>query len=101
MLRLTPEMQTCAAEALDRLVAEIDALVDGLSSHELEVIRRFLVAVADVGERQATRLTADADAAAHASLAFPLARAVGVARQRQDCGTSASTGAKAVRPRGT
>ena len=72
VLRLTPGIQECAAKAWTRLVAEIDALVDDLSSPEVEVVRRFLEAVADAAERHATRLAADAHAAAHDSLAVPL-----------------------------
>jgi DNA-binding MarR family transcriptional regulator len=72
VLRLTPGIQGCAAEAWAGLVAEIDALVDDLSSREVAVVRRFLEAVADAAERHATRLAADADAVAHDSLAVPL-----------------------------
>ena len=72
VLRLTPGIQECVGEAWTQLVAEIDALVDDLSSPEVEVVRRFLEAVADAAERHATRLAADAHAAAHDSLAVPL-----------------------------
>ena len=72
VLRLTPGIQECAAEAWAPLVAEIDSLVDDLSPPEVEMIRRFLEAVADAAQRHATRLAADADAVAHDSLAVPL-----------------------------
>ena len=54
------------------LVAEIDALVHDMSSKETDVVRAFLEAVADAAERHATRVAADADAAAHDALAVPL-----------------------------
>jgi hypothetical protein len=54
------------------LVAEIDALVHDMSSKETDVVRAFLEAVADAADRHATRLAADADAAAHDALAVPL-----------------------------
>ena len=54
------------------LVAEIDALVDDMSSKETDVVRAFLEAVADAADRHATRVAADADAAAHDALAVPL-----------------------------
>jgi hypothetical protein len=72
VLRLTPEIQTWAADAWAPLVAEIDALVDDMSSKEAEVLRSFLEAVADAADRHATRVAADADAAAHDALAVPL-----------------------------
>ena len=72
VLRLTPEIQTWAADAWAPLVAEIDALVDDLSPKEAEVVRSFLEAVADAADRHATRVAADADAIAHDSLAVPL-----------------------------
>ncbi len=72
LVRLTPEIQTWAADAWAPLVAEIDALVDDMSSKEAEVVRSFLDAVADAADRHATRVAADADASARDSLAVPL-----------------------------
>ena len=72
VLRLTPEIQAWAADAWAPLVAAIDALVDDMSSKEAEVVRSFLEAVADAADRHATRVAADADAAAHDALAVPL-----------------------------
>ena len=53
-------------------MAEIDALVNDMSSTEAEVARRFLEAVADAADRHGARLAADADASARDSLAVPL-----------------------------
>jgi DNA-binding MarR family transcriptional regulator len=72
VLRLTPEIQSWAADAWAPLVAEIDAFVVDMSSKEAEVVRRFLEAVADAADRHATRVAADADASARNSLAVPL-----------------------------
>jgi hypothetical protein len=72
VLRLTPEIQRWAADAWAPLVAEIDALVNDMSSKEAERVRSFLEAVADAADRHATRVAADADASARDSLAVPL-----------------------------
>jgi DNA-binding MarR family transcriptional regulator len=71
VLRLTPEIQTWAADAWAPLVAEIDALVNDMSSKEAEGVRSFLEAVADAADRHATRVAAHADASARDSLAVP------------------------------
>jgi DNA-binding MarR family transcriptional regulator len=72
VLRLTPDIQTWAAETCAPLVAEIDTLVQELSLNAAEAVRRFLESVADAAERHANRLAADADATAHDALAVPL-----------------------------
>jgi DNA-binding MarR family transcriptional regulator len=72
VLRLTPEIQTWAADAWAPLVADIDALVHDMSSKEAKVVRAFLEAVANAADRHATRVAADADASARDSLAVPL-----------------------------
>jgi DNA-binding MarR family transcriptional regulator len=72
VLRLTPEIQTWAADARAPLVAEIDSLVHELSKSEAQVVQHFLEGVADAAERHANRLAVDADATAHHALAVPL-----------------------------
>jgi DNA-binding MarR family transcriptional regulator len=72
MVSLTPEIQRAAADAWAPLVDEIDSLVQGLSAHEAEAVLRFIEGVADAAERHATRIAADADAAAHDALVVPL-----------------------------
>jgi hypothetical protein len=61
-----------AADAGAPLVAEIDSLVQKLSADEAETVRRFIEGMAEAAERHATRIAADADAAAHEALAVPL-----------------------------
>jgi DNA-binding MarR family transcriptional regulator len=72
MVSLTSEIQRVAADAGAPLVAELDSLVQKLSADEAETVRRFIEGVAEAAERHATRIAADADAAAHEALAVPL-----------------------------
>jgi hypothetical protein len=72
VLRLTPEIQTWAAETGAPLVTEIDTLIQELSLSEGQVVQRVLEWVADGAERHAARLPADADATARDALAVPL-----------------------------
>jgi hypothetical protein len=61
-----------ATEAWAPLAADLDSLVRQLAGAEAETVRRFVEGVADAAERHATRIAADADAAAHDALAVPL-----------------------------
>jgi DNA-binding MarR family transcriptional regulator len=63
LLRLTPEIERRAGDALAPLVAEIDALVERLPGNDRRLLERFLAAVADAGERHADELARRADAA--------------------------------------
>jgi DNA-binding MarR family transcriptional regulator len=63
LLRLTPEIERRAGDALAPLVAEIDALVEQLPGNDRRLLERFLAAVADAGERHADELARRADAA--------------------------------------
>jgi predicted ATPase len=72
VLRLSPETQRWASQTWAPLVGNIDTLIQALSSTEAQVVQGFLESVADVAERHANRLAADADATAHAALAVPL-----------------------------
>jgi DNA-binding MarR family transcriptional regulator len=72
MVSLTPEIQRQVADTWAPLVDEIDSLVQKLSMNEAETVRRFIEGVAAAAERHATRIAADADAAAHEALAVPL-----------------------------
>jgi DNA-binding MarR family transcriptional regulator len=59
LLRLTPEIESRAGEALAPLVAEIDALTARLSEPERAVVADFLARVAEAGERHADALARD------------------------------------------
>ena len=72
VVRLTPAIQRLATEAWAPLAADIDSLVRQLADAEGQTVRRFVEGVADAAERHATRIAADADAAAHDALAVPL-----------------------------
>jgi DNA-binding MarR family transcriptional regulator len=72
LLHLTTEIQTWAADTWAPLVAEVDTLIQQLSSNEAAVVQGFLESVADAAERHANRLAADGDATAHDTLAVPL-----------------------------
>jgi DNA-binding MarR family transcriptional regulator len=72
VLCLTPEIQADIAAAWAPLVDELDSLVQHLPESEADVIHRFLRDVAHAAERHATRLAADADAAARDALAVPV-----------------------------
>jgi DNA-binding MarR family transcriptional regulator len=72
VLRLTADMEQWAAAAWAPLVEAIDSLTQALSPECAETMRRFLDDVADAAEWHASRIAADADAAAHDVLAVPL-----------------------------
>jgi DNA-binding MarR family transcriptional regulator len=61
LLELTPEIERRAGGALAPLVAEIDALVDGLGAPERRTVAEFLIRVADSADRHATELGRQAD----------------------------------------
>jgi DNA-binding MarR family transcriptional regulator len=63
LLRLTPEIERQAGEALAPLVAAIDALTAELPGDDRRRVTRFLAAVAEAGERHADELARRADAA--------------------------------------
>jgi DNA-binding MarR family transcriptional regulator len=72
VVRLTPATQRLATEAWAPLVADIDSLVRQLADAEAQTVRHFIEEVADAAAKHATRLAADADAAAQDALAVPL-----------------------------
>jgi DNA-binding MarR family transcriptional regulator len=72
LLRLTPEIERQAGEALAPLVAAIDALSAQLDDRERRAVARYLAAVADAGERHADELARRADAATQPVPASPV-----------------------------
>jgi DNA-binding MarR family transcriptional regulator len=72
LLRLTPEIEARAGEALAPLVAEIDALTMRLSDAERALVADFLARVADAAERHADELARSADDAAPAAAGSPV-----------------------------
>jgi len=66
LLRLTPQIEARAGEALAPLVAEIDALTARLSDDERALVADFLARVAEAGERHADELARSAGDAAPA-----------------------------------
>lgn len=71
-MRLTTSTEARASEAWAPLVADIDAATSELSEPELEAVTRFLERASDAVERQAARLSREADTVAHDALAVPL-----------------------------
>ena len=71
-LRLTPDIERQAGEALAPLVEAIDDLVDRLPAGDRRMLTRFLAAVADAGERHADELARQADAAAQPVAGSPV-----------------------------
>ncbi len=72
LLRLTPEIERQAGDALAPLVEAIDDLVDRLPAGDRRLLARFLAAVADAGERHADELARQADAAAQPVAGSPV-----------------------------
>lgn len=72
LLSLTPEIERQAGDALAPLVDAIDELVHRLPAGDRRLLMRFLVAVADAGERHADELARRADAAAQPVAGSPV-----------------------------
>jgi DNA-binding MarR family transcriptional regulator len=62
LLQLTPAIERRAGEALAPLVAELDALIDGLGAADRRRIDSFLASVAEISERHADELARRAEA---------------------------------------
>jgi DNA-binding MarR family transcriptional regulator len=72
LLRLTPEVEARAGEALAPLVRDLDALVARLSEHDAVVVEDFLRHVAETAERHAEDLTRRAAATGGEAGASPV-----------------------------
>lgn len=72
LLRLTPEVQRRAGEALAPLVADIDALTGALPERERRSLAELLGRIADAGEQHADELARRADAAAQPVAGSPV-----------------------------
>ena len=71
LLRLTPEIEDRAAEALAPLVEEIDALTARLSDADRSVVGDFLARVAEAADRHADALARDTSEPAAAGSPVP------------------------------
>lgn len=72
LLRLTPQIERAAGEALGPLVRDIEALATALAPEERELIAGFLLSVTDAAERHATQLGREADASAAPEIGSPV-----------------------------
>jgi DNA-binding MarR family transcriptional regulator len=74
LLRLTPQAERLAGDALGPLVADIEAAAGALTTAERAVVERFLDTVAGAAERRADELVRGVDLDAAASAARPVTR---------------------------
>jgi DNA-binding MarR family transcriptional regulator len=72
LLRLTPQVQRRAGEALAPLVGAIDALTGQLSDGDRRTLATLLDRIADAGEQHADELFRRADAAAQPAAGSPV-----------------------------
>lgn len=71
LLSLAPETVERAAACYAPVVAELDALVDGLTDAERAIVLRFLERTAEISEHHAEALTSRAQAARERPVAAP------------------------------